>query len=79
MPKDILCGGFVDYDTNTYIHAILQNLNLNSTKPPPKMSLGISWNDQFQIIFWGGDLIIYGILVCIANETNQELHVWKLI
>ena len=51
MSKDILVGGFVDYDTNTYIHAILQNLNLNSTKPPPKMSLGISRNDQFQIIF----------------------------
>ena len=41
MPKDILGGGFVDYDTNTSINAILRNLNLNSMKPPPKMSLGI--------------------------------------
>ena len=47
MHKDILGEGFVDYDTNTYINAILQILNLNSTKPPPKMSLGISRNDQF--------------------------------
>ena len=42
MPKDILGGGFLDYDTNTYINAILQYLNLNSTKPPPKKSLDIS-------------------------------------
>ena len=54
MPKDILGRGFVDYDTNTYIHAILRNLNLNSIKPPPKMSLGISQNDQFQTIFEEG-------------------------
>ena len=48
VPKDILGGDFVDYETNTcIINAILRNLNLNSTKPPPKMSLGISRNDQF--------------------------------
>ena len=47
MPKDILGGGFVDYDTNTNINTILQNLNSDSTKSPPKMSLGISQNDQF--------------------------------
>ena len=51
MPKDILGGAFVDYDTNTCINAILQNLNLNSTKPPPKISLGISQNDQYQMIY----------------------------
>ena len=51
MPKDILGGGFVDYDTNTCINAMLQNLNLDSTKPPPKMSLGISQNEQFQTIY----------------------------
>ena len=48
MPKDILGGGFVDYDTNTRIDAILRNLNLNSTKLLPSMSLDISRNDQFQ-------------------------------
>ena len=42
MPTDILGGGFVDYDVNTCINAILRNLNSNLTKPPPKMSLGIS-------------------------------------
>ena len=47
MSKDILGGSFVDYETNSYINAILQNLNLNSTKPPPKMSLGISQNEYF--------------------------------
>ena len=35
--KDILGGGLVDYDTIIYIRVILQNLNLNSTKPPPKI------------------------------------------
>ena len=48
MLKDILGGGFVDYDTNTCINAILRNLDLNSTKPPPSMSLGIHQNDQYQ-------------------------------
>ena len=43
-------GGFIDYETKTCINAILQNLNLYSTKPPPKMSLGISQNDHFQVI-----------------------------
>ena len=47
IPKDILGGGFVEYDTNTWINAILQSLNLYSSKPPPKMSLGISQNEQF--------------------------------
>ena len=51
MPKDTLDGAFIDYDTTTYINAILQNLNLNSTKPTPKMSLGISRNDQFQTMY----------------------------
>ena len=51
VPKDILGGIFVDYETNTCINAILQNINLSSTKPPPKMSLGITQNDQFQIIY----------------------------
>ena len=48
MPKDILGGGFVHYDTNTFINAIMQNLNLNSTKTPPSTSLGINPYDQFQ-------------------------------
>ena len=43
--EDISGGGFVDYDTNTSINTILQNLNMNSTNPPPKMSLDISQND----------------------------------
>ena len=51
MPKVILGGGFVENDTNTCINAILRHLNLNSTKPPPKMSLGISRNDQFQTMY----------------------------
>ena len=46
MLKDILGGAFVDYDKNTWTNAILQNLSLDSTKAPPKMSLGISQNDQ---------------------------------
>ena len=62
MPEEILGGGFVDYDTNTCINAMLQNLNLDSTKPPPRMSLGISWNEQFQTIYWGGDLVNYSTL-----------------
>ena len=62
MPKHILGGGFVDYDTNTCISLILQNINLNSTKPPPKIFFGISWNDKFQAMYWGGDLKIYSIL-----------------
>ena len=33
---DVLGGGFVDYDSNTYINAIFKSLNLNSTKPLPK-------------------------------------------
>ena len=48
MPKDISGGGFVDYETNTCIKANLRNLKSKSIKPPPKMSLGISQNDQFQ-------------------------------
>ena len=67
MPKDILGGGFVDYDTNTCINAILWNLSLNSTKPPPKMSLGNSQNDQFQKIYWGADLVL--IHRILANIT----------
>ena len=51
MPMNILVGGFVDYNTNTNINAILRNLNMNSTKTPPKMSLGIGRNDQFQTIY----------------------------
>ena len=51
VPKDVLGGGFVDYETNTCINEILRNLNLSSTKPPPKMSLGIGRNDQFQTIY----------------------------
>ena len=50
IPKDILGDGFVDYETNTCINAILQNFNLNPIKPPPNMSLGISRNGQFQTI-----------------------------
>ena len=48
MSKDILGRSFFEYDKNTCIYAILQNLNMNSMKPPPIMSLGISQNDQFQ-------------------------------
>ena len=62
MARNILGRGFIDYDANTRINTILQNLNLNSTKPTPKMSLGISQNDQFQTIYWGGDQVIYSIL-----------------
>ena len=78
MPKDILGGGFVDYDTNTCINAILWNLGLNSTKPSPKMSLGISWNDQFQTIYWEGNLVAYSILKSgtpmppIGSNRNQK-------
>ena len=46
MPKDNLGGGAVDYETNTCIKA---NCEISkSTKPPPKMSLGISRNERFQ-------------------------------
>ena len=38
MSKDILGGGFVDFDRNTCINAILRNLNLNSTKPKSTIS-----------------------------------------
>ena len=62
MPRDILGGGFVDNETNTCINTSLGNLSLNLTKPPPITSLGISPNDQFQIKYLGGDLIIHSIL-----------------
>ena len=48
MPKDISGGGFVDYETNTCIKANCEISNSKSTKPPPKMSLGISQNERFQ-------------------------------
>ena len=47
MPMNVLCGGFVDYDTNTNLKANLRNLKSKSTKPPPKMSLGKCQNDYF--------------------------------
>ena len=59
LPKNILGGGFVDNETNTYINVILHNLNSNSTKPPPKMFLGTSRNEEFQ---WRGPSP-YSILV----------------
>ena len=46
MLKDILGEGFVAYDTNTCINTMLWNLNLDSTKSSPRMSLGISRNEQ---------------------------------
>ena len=45
MPKDVFGGGSVDYDTNACINAILQNLNLDSSKSSPRMYLGVSRND----------------------------------
>ena len=45
ISKDMLRGGFVDYNKNAFINAMLKNLN--STKHPPRMSLGISQNEQF--------------------------------
>ena len=55
IPKDISGGVLlIMKQLSTYIDAILRNLNLNSIKPPPKMSLGISQNDQFQTIFEEG-------------------------
>ena len=51
MPKDILDGGFVDYEANTCINTSFGNLNLNSTKSPPKTSLDNSRNDQSQTIY----------------------------
>ena len=48
MPKDISGGGFVDYETNTYINTNCEISSSKSTKPPPKMSLGISRNERFQ-------------------------------
>ena len=47
-PKDISGGGFFDYETNTCIKAKCKISNSKSTKPPPKMSLGISRNERFQ-------------------------------
>ena len=47
MPNDISGGSFDDYKINTCINAILQNLHLQSTKPLPEVTLGISQNDQF--------------------------------
>ena len=66
MAYDILGGCFVDYGTNTCINGNLRNLNLNSTKPPPKMSLGISRNDQFQTIYQESYLVICSILIVIS-------------
>ena len=62
VPKDILGRGFVDYETNIFIIASLLNLNSNSTKPSPKILLGISRNDQFQTMYQRGDLVIYSFL-----------------
>ena len=62
MPKDISGVGFVDYETNTCMKANCEISHSKSTKPPPKMSLGISRNDQFLMIYWGEDLVIYSIL-----------------
>ena len=50
MPKDILGGGFVDYETNTCIKVNCEISKSKSTKPPPKMSLDISQNERFQTI-----------------------------
>ena len=48
MPKDISGGGFVDYETNTFIKANCEISSSKSTKLPPEMSLGISRNERFQ-------------------------------
>ena len=49
MPKDISGGGLVDFETNTCIKANCEISNSKSTKPPTKMSLGISQNERFQM------------------------------
>ena len=48
MPKDISGGSFVDYETKTCIKANSEISDSKSTKPQPKMSLGISQNERFQ-------------------------------
>ena len=58
MPKDTLGGGFVDYNTNTTIKAILRNLKLKVIKPLPEISVGIWPNDQHPSKDWKGDLTI---------------------